>query len=342
MIMKTLPLILLTLLLQSCSSQNNNKMNDYKEKILNINNDIENINNKSLYNFHYRYSGCQIEILINDKLILKEFGGNIGAFYTPIPINHLLSKDNPQKVKVIVKPLGSDYLTEQANFKIGFSYFESNNERYEEYHKDEDKYFLFQFNTHETVEFESFERKINIEGLPFYEKEFEFDSKILIENDFLANARDLRKINQDSLSQNILKKYQQFANGVNNKKNEDLYWEMVYSKVEYFAQANYLDKKSLEDIIKQSELLLNQANFPSIENNYKLTFYDNGKLVCFESTVDDLKLKGKSPLIATATNPNDPKDIYKKPIQFYFYMPKGKLKGKLKASFSLNLAASAD
>lgn len=320
-------LLLLFLILNiSCNSQNNTRMTDYKNKILEINKDVEGINNKPLYNFNYSYSGCQIEILINDKLILKEFGYNIGAYYTPIPINHFLLKNNPQKVKVIVKPLGSDYLTEQSSFNIGISYFSDKNTR-TEYDKDEDKYFLFQFDTDETITSDGFERKVNIEDLTHYEKEFEFDSNIHIENDFLANAKDLRNLDRDSLHKKVLGMYQEYGNSINDKI-EEVFWKLMYGKVSHFTKSNYLlitdsiNNIDLESIIKEAEAIYSQANFPPIGNDYEMIFYDSGKLVCFESTVDDLKLKGKSPLIATATNPNDPKDIYKKPIQFYFYMPK--------------------
>lgn len=83
-----------------------------------------------------------------------------------------------------------------------------------------------------------------------------------------------------------------------------------------------MDRESLEDVVRQSELLLQQAHFPTIDNNYNVVFYDQGRLVCFESKSQERDLKEKSPLIATAINPNNPNDIYKKPIQFYFYMSK--------------------
>ncbi len=324
-----LKLILLALILfhvgcKPQSKENKNDMN-YKERLREVNKDVEDIDNKPLYNFHYSYSGCQIEILINNKLILKEFGYNTGAYYTPISIHHLFVKEKTQKIKVIVKPLIDEELTNQSSFRIGVSYFKNRALR-NNYHQNEDSFFLFQFNTDETINFESFERKINIEGLSYFEKEFQFKTDdIFIKNDFLTNAQDLREVNQDSLKQKVLNQYNKFANSVNNKK-EEIFWENWYNKTNYLIEANYLVPINelgiidIESIIKEAKTIYTQANFPLIEDNYEMIFYDNGKLVCFESKKEDLRLKGKSPLIGTAEQHDG--SLYKKPFQFYFYMPK--------------------
>ena len=157
-----------------------------------------------------------------------------------------------------------------------------------------------------------------LEGKVYDEKEFEFKADFDIENKELSKAKDLRKLDRDSLKQKVLNKYQRFANSVNDK-NKEVFWEMWYNKIKDVVKNNYFLEKDINDVVEEAESIYSQAKFLPIEN-YEMIFYDEGRLVCFESTVDDLKLKGKSPLIGTAKQHDG--SVYKKPIQFYFYMPK--------------------
>lgn len=324
--MKYLNLLLLTIVLQSCNSQNNKRMNqiDYKEKLLDL---AIHKPNKPIYLYGFNYSNVNIEVYFNNQLFFKSYwrGGETDENHF---VNHLLSTNKKQKLKIIVKPVNDSVF----NFQSYYSFYLYELPNRSVFRKDEwlGKRELLNYKTDEfardstggfSVDSEGetigYIKEKRLEGKTYNEKEFEFKADFNIENEELNNAKDLRNLDWDSLQQQVLAEYKRFTNSVDDKK-EEVFWGMWYNKIKNVTKYNYFIERDINDVIEEAEAIYSQANFLALEN-YEMRFYDQGRLVCFESTVDDLKLKGKSPLIATAKQRDD--SIYKLPIQFYFYMP---------------------
>lgn len=301
---------------------------NFKEKLISLISSEDYLNNVPIYLFGYNFTKSFLKIEINGKLFVKNHKKNIqlqGYHF----INQFLIKEGKQKIKVKIFPVKSNVFDEFSNFSINLSKLPSK-KAWVDVNFIEQKY-LIEFDTDELTgkkdedgfpltENGKFVRKTNIQGLPYFEKEFEFEASMPFENEALLNSKDLRKLDRALLVQKVLNKYQSFANSVNNK-DEQTYWEMYYYKVAYFARANFSTKDDIKDLIKEGELYYNKMTYPTIEN-YELVFYDEGRLVCLESKSSDLEFRGKSPLIATAINPKDSRDVFRNPIQFYFHMPK--------------------
>ncbi|MBL4745729.1 MAG: hypothetical protein JKY08_05125 [Flavobacteriaceae bacterium] len=323
---KTLLFIMLIVII-SCGQNTKDKNRiDYKQELKELAVNKEDVKGNSIFFVEYRSTKCRIEIYVNDKLLVKSykyFRDSQGNKY----INQFLLKSKNQKVKINIYPTKGDVFDKHSSFRIELSFLTKElllSERF-----DEQDYFIeystdvLKKNTDGSPFLDddnSFVRKVNIEGLSYFEKEFEFDAEIPFENEALQNSKDLRKLNTHALEQKVLAQYQAFANSVKNK-NEQMYWEMYYNKGAYFVKANLFTKEDIEDFIKEGELYYNKMTYPAIEN-YELVFYDEGRLVCFESKSSDLEFRGKSPLIATAINPKDSSDVFRNPIQFYFHMHK--------------------
>ncbi|WP_438710425.1 hypothetical protein ACSTS3_15930 [Aquimarina muelleri] len=331
---KTKIIVLLIVVLINAMSCGQNKkgknMNyiDYKEKLKNLTTSKDYLNNIPFYLLGYNFTKSFIHIEINGKLFVKDYkrSTKIQGYHF---VNQFLNQKRKQKINVKIYPSKSDLFDEFSNFRINLSMLPSkkawDNVNFTEQH------YLIEYNTDDLTgekdedgfpltENGKFKRKINIEGLPYFEKEFEFEAEMPFENEALQNSKDLREIDSTILEQKVLGQYHAFINSVKNK-DENTYWEMYYNKVAYWAKANFFTEKDIDDLIKEGEMYYNMMSYQPIEN-YELVFYDEGRLVCFESKSNDLEFKGKSPLIATAVNPNDPKDVFRNPIQFYFYMPK--------------------
>lgn len=328
---KTLLFIVLVSTISCGQNKKENNMGnlDFKEKLYEIVENSTKYKKASLFLFDYSHSQVNIEVLVNDKLLSKSSIHNKQEQGYKF-MNHLLSKKNKkQLVKLRITSLDKLSNFDKHNSYFSFNLSEMNRLEWSNDNFENQNYFIkysnYGFKKDSKGELirdlnGDVIRKDNLDNLNVFEKEFEFEAEMPFENEALQNSKDLREIDSTILEQKVLGQYHAFIKSVKNK-DEDTYWEMYYNKVAYFAKANFFTEKDIDDLIKEGEMYYTMMSYQPIEN-YEMVFYDEGRLVCFESKSNDLEFKGKSPLIATAVNPNDPKDVFRNPIQFYFYMPK--------------------
>ncbi len=312
-------LIIIIISTISCGlNKKEKKMNniDYKEKLYDLSTNESFLNDFPFYFIKINSSSISCKTTINNVLFKKyySYSKDLQGIHF---INHYIKNKN--KIKLHIAPV-YDTIFEKTNDFINIKVYKSPSKKI----YTEDDFFT---SAEEVINFDTYapsnKKKIiyeNIEGLPYFEKEFEFEAEMPFENEALINSKNLQEIDKKVLEQKVLKQYQRFVNSVKNK-DENTYWELYYHKVAYFAKANFLTEEEIEDLIKEGEIYYEKMSYQPIEN-YEMVFYDEGRLVCFESKSNELEFKGKSPLIATAVNPNDPNDVFRNPIQFYFYMPK--------------------
>ncbi len=324
---KILFLIIFISITGCMQNKKNRNMMNFIEELKETNNAIS---DSPIYLYNFTYSNVNIEIYINEQLFLKSYykGNEVDDNHL---INHYLNKEVHQKLKVIVKPINDKYFNQQSYFTIHLSSLPDRKTFFKKEWKESKK--IIEYTTNEfardangaftrdsTGAVVGYIKEKKLEGKSYFEKEFEFEAEMPFENEALNNSKDLQKIDKKVLEQKVLEQYQRFVNSVKNK-DEKTYWELYYHKIAYFAKANFLTENDIENLKKEGKMYYKMMSYQPIEN-YEMVFYDEGRLVCFESKSNELEFKGKSPLIATAVNPNDPNDVFRNPIQFYFYMPK--------------------
>ncbi|MBL4745726.1 MAG: hypothetical protein JKY08_05110 [Flavobacteriaceae bacterium] len=322
---KRLLFIVLIITISCGQNKKNREMVNYKKEIRKL--ATYELISSPLYLIRHSISGGLLEISINKKIILKNHEFSVKSQKHEF-INHLLKRNNKQEVSIKMFPPVSEKFDSNSSFSLELSKFESK-DNWDNWIDDNQQTIILKYNTNDVkkkpngfplTENGKFRRKVNIEGLLYFEKKIEFEAEMPFENEVLLNGKELSKLDSKTLEEKVLLEYQRFANSVENKE-ENIYWKMYYSKIAYFSKANFLTKKDIDDLIKEGEMYYNKMSYLPIEN-YEMKFYDEGRLVCFESKSNELEFKGKSPLVATAVNPKNPSDVFKNPVQFYFYMPK--------------------
>ena len=116
-----LPFLTLICFCMSCKSQNQSNM---KEKFHKLASSTKQISESPYYLLKYDYEICRIEILINDKLLIKK-NNELDHTLGYIPINHLLVPNKTQNISLKIKSLKNRSINEHSNFTIEIVEFSS-------------------------------------------------------------------------------------------------------------------------------------------------------------------------------------------------------------------------
>ena len=170
-----LPFLVLICFCISCNSQNSDS---FQSRLKNLHSAINNYNEKPIYYFHYQYSGCHVEIKLNGYTILNEYGYNTGEYYNDTPINQYLKENNTLTIKLT--PLKTKLFTQQARLRIGVTFlkeldhYDSNLKKYDGLEAP----FIFEFNTEDTIQGETFTKQVNLQTKSSFTKDFNFKAKL--------------------------------------------------------------------------------------------------------------------------------------------------------------------
>lgn len=218
-------------------------------------------------------SGCQFEILVNDVPVAKKMGIK-GAMTSSAPINSCILHSGKQKLTIKLYPnVGKDRITTSdknaSPFTLSVTYRKDAWD-----HNDISEVTVFQLPPVTIPE----------SGLPYFEKEFEFDAEVPYQFVGWSTSKDLTKI--PDIEQKVMNKYEEikkllaaknysaFAK-MKNKKDVEMNTSF-YLKPNEVAEGDAFDREAFTE--KNAEV--------QPFTNTKVVFYGNGRLVTLENTDD--------------------------------------------------------
>lgn len=141
-------------------------------------------------------SGCQFEILVNNIPVFSKIGIS-GGVTSSAPINSCMLKSGKQKLKIKLYPnVGKENITvshkNNSPFNLNISY------RKDAWDHD---------SLDEVVVFKLPPILLPEKGLPYFEKEIEFEAKVPYEFEGWSNSMDLTKISD--IEQKVINKYKE-------------------------------------------------------------------------------------------------------------------------------------
>lgn len=313
-----LPFILL--FTASCNGQSNNKS---EKDIYNIGNQIEHFKQEPHYGANISTSNCSFEILINDIPVIKykdNSGGSLSGSY--FPLNWDITQKGPQKIIVRLSPgfnqnTKSMHKTLMKNSGVQINIVKSFITKDKSWGDEEEvKTYTTPQKMLEGKEVATFD------GKTYFEDSFTFEANVPYQINTLDKAETLSTNDKEklkALEKEVLAKYNEVRD-IYMKGTKDDLANAFYNKEQRLAQQMYL---SLEEIKNSWDNDYQFRTDPDLEffdlkpvENYKMTFYANGRLVCLEKLNNGksalwggFKKKGKD--IGTTTY-----------IPLYLYRPK--------------------
>ncbi len=292
------------ILLISCNSNNTNS-NTKQEKNISMNTSNSTITSGNIvqkvvdsvksypqeplyYIFVHNYF-CYYEILVNDFPVDRFF--EKGTLATPIFLNMAILRSGKQKLTYRMYPIGETFI-EDTKMEINLSVMDNR------IGFDSEKDIVEHRNAY-TVKMVGEPKDIRREifiaaGEKYYEHTFEFNAAVPYENKGWLDGQDLRKFNQDSLYQAVLRYYKGYKKIYDNKDADRLALLNFRSIVE-FSQSEYKTEKEIQEMWDEYLKMLNieKEFFPM--DNIKMSFYGDGRIVCLEqANTEDIRLRGKS------------------------------------------------
>lgn len=226
--------------------------------------------NEPIYRIRF-VSSQPYELYVNNILLSKGDKGNTELFET---INEYVLKKGPQQVSVVLYPKNEKSLFKIEDLKI---------ELYKSEGLESEEYKLI--------------KKLPLPNEPNSTLKWEVDlTDIPYENIGWSNSKDLRKIDQEKLYNDVLNFYKE-AVDVINKGDYQSYLTLFKEADKEIFTSLYANNQMIESentLIKMR--IIDSKGKTHLENSYYLKFYADGKIVCLE---DD---KGNSPIVANREN----------------------------------------
>lgn len=286
-----------------CSQNKNNKTEN--KMIAEIEKKVNSFSLRPYYSvdFENGNSGCQFEILINDIPVFSKIGIQ-GGVTSSAPINSCILKSGKQKLKIKLYPnVGKENIKVShkniSPFNLNISY------RKDAWNEN---------NLNEIVVFKLPTILLPEKGLPYFEKEIEFEAVVPYQFEGWSNSKDLTKI--PNIEQKVINKYKELQKLLINK-NYSAFAKMKNQKDIEMNISFYLKPN---DVIEGENY--NKKAFTEKDaeiqplDNVKITFYGDGRLVTLEKIKDkDSALRTK---IVHKTNDGKQKEeIISFPILFH-------------------------
>ncbi len=267
-----------------------------------------------VYYIHIHNSNCYYEILVNDFPVQSLF--RVAILASPIYINMGILKSGKQKLTYRIYPIddtfpestGMEIILGVQDRRIGL---------------DSDTTLFKHHSEYRTIMVgNSNPREIFIAaGEKYYEHTFEFNATVPYENKGWLDGQDLRKFNQDSLYQAVLRYYKGYKKIYDNKDADELAKREFRSILE-MAQSQYKKETEIQKVWDEYVYILNVEKEDIPMDNIKMSFYGDGRLVALEqANTEDLRFRGMS---AFFFKYKKGKRTVGRSIALYLYLPKGK------------------
>lgn len=276
-------LVVFMIYLTACAQEKNKTMKTNQD-IYSLNKDIKKYPEEPMYKLILTSSECSFYLLVNDIPLYKFFGSSGGVGATSLPMNWNIEKSGKQKITVRMYPKYSSASKEMEktlglNAGVKFSI--------ERELKGEDET-VFEFKT----PFKDFDGKggggFPYPNKPYYEETVFVNLEVPYQISVLDNAEKLYTDDNDKLKQlqqEVLSKYNQIRN-IYLKGTKDDLANVNYGKEKRIAQQMYYTPQEIKsgwdnDYQFRTDSNLEFFDLKPIEN-FKMTFYADGKLVCLE------------------------------------------------------------
>lgn len=264
----------------SCSQNNNKKSIPQAKKENNMassqaDQKVNSFSTRPYYSvdFDNGDSGCQFEIFVNDIPVAKKIGIS-GAMTSSAPINSCILKSGKQKLKIKLYPnVGKDRITVSGKNASPFSLAVS-------YRKDA-------WNHSDISEVSVFKIPAIVipeSGLPYFEKEFEFEAEVPYQFEGWADSKDLTKI--PDIDEKVMSKYEEIRKLLT-AKNYTAFAAMKHRKDTEMNTSFYLKPNEITegDAFDREAFTEKNAEVQPLTNT-KVTFYGDGRLVSLEDPKD--------------------------------------------------------
>ncbi len=248
-------------------------------------------------------SNCVFEILVNDRLIYKEY--TLEKLASPLNINYGILSSGTQEVTVRLYPIGDliqktyggeskpvTTLPEKTQMNIEVV-------RYKNYNSpnvtlDDEEPIV----SHSIPTLEGTEKFVGA-GLDFFEYSFTFEAEVPYNIEGYRRGQDLREIPIEELEAQVIDYYNKMQSAYLTK-NKDVLARAYFGDLLILAQTNYSNKSYIEEIWQETKRNLNKEGieFNDLkEKNYQINFYGDGRLVALKHSSKepvDRRLRGKS------------------------------------------------
>ncbi|KAA1242422.1 hypothetical protein [Aquimarina sp. RZ0] len=277
-------------------------------QVITANNVVEKIFNKvkrfpkePKYFIRPAQGNCAYEILVNDKLMVKEYG--IEQYATPININYGILKTGLQTVTVRLYPLGDaikDAYGEGETVTTLLPKTQMNIQvvKYDAFNIDSSLDAEKEVMTHKAPTDK--EGKFKGAGLPYYEYTFTFDAEVPYELEGWSKGQDLTEFHKDELKTQVVNYYKGIQK-IYETKDKDALARLIYGDYLVYAQTKYWTKEDIkeawEEDLEQLEWDIREYGEKGEYATYDLHFYGHGKLVTLKhpsSEPVDKRLRGES------------------------------------------------
>lgn len=313
MIKKSIKLILVaTSCLSYSCSQNNNQKKDNTQKAKTENEMTSQITEKGnsfatrpyySVDFDNGDSGCQFEIFVNDVPVAKKMGVK-GAMTSSAPINSCILKSGKQKLKIKLYPnVGKDKITTSdknaSPFSLSVTYRKDAWD-----HNDMSEVTVFQIPPIPIPE----------SGLPYFEKEFEFDAEVPYQFEGWSTSKDLTKMSD--IEQKVMSKYEEIQKLLTTK-NYTAFAKMKNKKDVEMNTSFYLKPNEITegDAFDREAFVEKDAEVQPF-TNAKITFYGDGRLVTLEN-VDDKGSALRTKIKHVSADGKVKEEVIKFPVLFH-------------------------
>ncbi|GEN67616.1 hypothetical protein [Chryseobacterium rhizosphaerae] len=324
--MKKIFFVFVVFFLTACGQQNKETMKPQKD-IYSIGSEIKHFDSEPQYGAYISTNDCSFDILINDIPIIKykdNSGGGLSRSY--FPLNWDITKKELQKITVRLSPgfnkeTNSLYSSLNRNSGVQISIVESFKNKDDSWGDEEEiKNYTTPQKIIEGKEVASYNGNVS------FEDSFTFKANVPYEINTLENAEILYTKDKDKLKQlekEVVSKYNQIRN-IYLKGSKDDLANVLYTREKRFAQQLYLSSEKIksrwdDDYQFRTDSNLEFFDLKPIEN-YKMSFYGNGKLVCLEKINNE-----KSSLWGGFKKKGDD-EITTTYLVLYLYRPKGSTK----------------
>ncbi len=289
-------LVIINLIFTACAQKKQNTIknsenmnnhiitaNNIKEKVLE---NVKRYDKEPKYFIRPSQANCVYEILVNDKLMIQEYG--IEQYATPIDISSSIHKSGKQTVTVRLYPLGNAIvdaygegetvttLLPKTQMKISVVKYDAFNIKND---LDDEKEVI----THNAPTGEN--GKFKGAGLPYYEYNFTFDAEVPYNLEGWSKGQDLSKLDQDELKTQVVKYYKGIQKIYENK-DQDALARLIFGNYVIYAQTKYWTKQDIEEAWQET---IEKLNWKIIEyadqgeyKKYDLQLYGHGKLVALK------------------------------------------------------------
>ncbi|KEY18990.1 hypothetical protein [Kaistella antarctica] len=269
--------------LTACSQEKKETMKTSRD-IYSLYKEIKKYNEEPMYKLILTSSECSFYVLVNDIPLYKFFGQSGGVGATSLPMNWNIEKSGKQKITIKMYPkYNAD--TKEVDKNLGVNAGVKFSIEKEINQEDET---ILEFNT----PFKDFDGKGGGGFLyperTYYEETIFVDLAVPFEISTLNDAQKLYTDNSEKLKQlekEAVSKYNQIRDIYMTGTKDELA-SINYGKEKRIAQQLYYNKEEIKNGWDNDYQFRTDSNLEFFDlkpvENYKMTFYAEGKLVCLE------------------------------------------------------------